>query len=86
MHQVQAPTPMGKHIWIVEIGYCAATWYHDKWNEKQQQHAPLKSLLESLNYIVDILPMLLGNTGEIFQDKKITSFQPAWLIRCSTPH
>ena len=20
------------------------------------------------------------------QDKKITSFQPAWLIRCSTPH
>ena len=20
------------------------------------------------------------------QDKKVTSFQPAWLIRCSTPH
>ena len=23
---------------------------------------------------------------EAVQDKKITSFQPAWLIRCSTPH
>ena len=24
--------------------------------------------------------------GKTRQDKKITSFQPAWLIRCSTPH
>ena len=54
---------MGKRIWIVEVGYCAATRYHDKMTEKQQQHAQLTR-----------------------QDKKITSFQPAWLIRCSTPH
>ena len=57
---------MGTHIWIVEVGYCAATRYHDKMNEKQQQHAQLISLLESLGYRVDILPVLLGNSGEIF--------------------
>ena len=57
---------MGKHVCIVEVGYCAATRYHDKMNEKQQQHAQLISLLESLGYRVDILPVLLGNTGEIF--------------------
>ena len=33
--------PMGKHIWIVEVGYRAATRYHDKMTEKQQQHAQL---------------------------------------------
>ena len=57
---------MGKHIWIVEVGYCAATRYHDKMTEKQQQHAQLICLLESLDYRVNMLPVLLGNTGEIF--------------------
>ena len=57
---------MGKHTWIVEVGYCAAIRYHDKMTEKQQQHAQLISLLESLDYRVKILPVLLGTTGEIF--------------------
>ena len=57
---------MGKHIWIVEVGYCAATRYHNKMTEKQQQHAQLISLLESLDYRVNMLPVLLGTTGEIF--------------------
>ena len=56
---------MGKHIWIVEVGYCAATRYHNKMTEKQQQHARLISLLESLDYRVSMLPVLLGTTGEI---------------------
>ena len=58
--------PMGNHIWIVDVGYCAATRYHNKLIENQQQHAQLISLLESWGYTVDILPVLLGNTGEIF--------------------
>ena len=34
--------------------------------EKQQQHAQLISLLESLDCRVNMLPVLLGTTGEIF--------------------
>ena len=45
--------------------YCAATRYHDKITEKQQQHAQLISLLEGLDYSVNMLPVL-GTTGEIF--------------------
>ena len=63
--------PMGKRIWIVEVGYCAATGYHDKMTEKQQQHAQLISLLESLDYRVITLPVLLGTTGEIFHSTDI---------------
>ena len=57
---------MGKHIRIVEVGSCAATRYHDEVTEQQQQHAQMISLLESLKYRVDMLPVLLGTTGEIF--------------------
>ena len=35
-------------------------------NEKQQQHAQLISLLESLDYRINMLPVLLGTTGETF--------------------
>ena len=49
---------MCKHIWIVEVGYCAATRYNDKMTEKQQQHAQLISLLESLDYRVNMLPVI----------------------------
>ena len=62
----QIPQHKLEQAGIVEVGYCAATRYHDKLNEIQQQYAQLISLLESLCYRVDILPMLLGNTGEIF--------------------
>ena len=55
----------GKTVWIVEEGYCAATPYHDKVLEKQQQHERLTQILQSKGFTVHVLPVLLGNTGEI---------------------
>ena len=66
---------MVKHIWIVEVGYCAATRYHNKMTEKQQQHAQLVSLLESLDHRV-MLPVLLGTT-------QVHIFTPANCNCCS---
>ena len=57
----------GKTVWIVEVGYCAATRYHDKFLEKQQQHERLTQISESKGFIVHVLPVLLGNTGEVFR-------------------
>ena len=57
----------GSTVWIVEVGYCAATRYHDKLVEKQQQHEQLISILEGKGYTVHLLPVLLGTTGEIFK-------------------
>ena len=37
-----------------------------KMNEKKQQHAQFISLSESLDYRINMLPVLLGTTGEIF--------------------
>ena len=49
------------------MGYCAATCYHAKFLEKQQQHERLTQILESKGFIVHVLPVLLGNTGEVFR-------------------
>ena len=57
----------GKTVWIVEVEYCAATLYHDKLLEKQQQHERLPQILQSKGFTVHVLPVLLGNTGEIFK-------------------
>ena len=57
----------GKTVWIVEVGYCAATRYHDKLLEKQQQHERLTQILQSKGFTVHVLPVLLSNTAEIFK-------------------
>ena len=46
---------------------CAATRYHDKILEKQEQHERLTQILQSKGYPVHVLPLLLGNTGEAFR-------------------
>ena len=48
------------------MGYRAATRYHEKVTEKQQQHATLIRILQQKGYVVHVLLILLGNTGEIF--------------------
>ena len=55
----------GRTAWILEVGYCAATPYNDKLAEKQQQHASLVRILQRKGFTVHVLPVLLGNTGEI---------------------
>ena len=57
----------GQIVWIVEVGYCAATRYHDNLREKQQQHERLTQILQSKGFTVHVLPVLLGNTGELFR-------------------
>ena len=57
----------GKTVWIVEVGYCAATRYHDNLLEKQQQHERMTQTLQSKGFTVHVLPVLLVNTGEIFK-------------------
>ena len=53
-------------VWILEVGYCAATRYYGKLAEKQQQHQCLQRIMEAKGVTVHILPVLSGNTGEIF--------------------
>ena len=36
----------GKKVTVVEVGYCADTRYHAKLEEKQEQHAQLKGILQ----------------------------------------
>ena len=67
----------GKTAWIVEVGYCAATHHHDKFLEKQQQHEHLTQILQSKGFIVHVLPVLLGNTGQ----EHIVKYQACW-CRC----
>ena len=52
---------------IMEVGYCVATCYHDKLLEKQLQHERLTQILKSKGFTLHILPVLLGNTGEVFR-------------------
>ena len=59
----------GQHkrkVWIVELGYGADTRYDEKFEEKQQQHTRLVSLLESRGFHVIVLPIILGVGGTIF--------------------
>ena len=65
--QVSQPTCSQRlQVWILEVGYSAATRYYEKLAEKQQQNQCLQRILEAKGVIVHILPVLLGNTGEIF--------------------
>ena len=71
----QAP-PAGTKVWIVEIGYCAATRYLEKLTEKLQQHQVLTDILKAKGFDVQVLPVILGNTGEIFKSS-LTSIKQA---------
>ena len=60
----------GRTAWILELGYCAATQHNDELAEKQQQqqqHASLVRILQSKGFTVHVLPVLLGNKGDIFK-------------------
>ena len=46
-------------VWILEVGYCAATRYYEKLAEKQQQHECLQRILEAKGVTVHILLMQL---------------------------
>ncbi len=59
----------GKHkrkVKIVEVGYTSEGRFVDKCEEKNAQHCQLKQLLEAQGFQVDIVPLIIGSTGGIF--------------------
>ena len=52
---------------MVKVGYCADTRYHAKLQEKQEQHAQLKSILWAAGHEVDVVPLIFGTTGCIYK-------------------
>ena len=67
---------MGSTVCILEVGYCAATRYHEKLTETQQEHATLTQILQQNGIVVHVLPVFLGNIGAMFHgtlaDIKVT--------------
>ena len=57
----------GQKITIVEIGYVADTRYEDKLSNKFDQHKLLCRLLALEEHEVQILPIILGTQGAIFE-------------------
>ena len=57
----------GKKVTVVEVGYCADTRYHAKLEEKQEQHAQLKGILQAAGHEVDVVPLIFGTTGCIYK-------------------
>ena len=51
---------------VIEVGYASETRYADKVQEKNQQHARLKDLLEAEGFEGVIQPIILGTSGGIF--------------------
>ena len=56
-----------KKVTVVEVGYCADTRYHAKLEEKLEQHAQLKGILQSAGHEVDVVPLIFGTTGCIYK-------------------
>ena len=52
---------------VVEFGYCSDTRYHEKYAEKLQQHAQLKTILQAAGYDAEVLPILVGTTGCVYR-------------------
>ena len=63
----QGLATQGKKVTVVEVGYCADTRYHAKLEEKQEQHAQLKGILQSGGHEVDVVPLIFGTTGCIYK-------------------
>ena len=57
----------GQKITIVEIGYVADTRYEDKLSNKFDQHKMLCRLLALEGHEVQILPIILGTQGAVFE-------------------
>ena len=57
----------GQKITIVEIGYVADTRYEDKLSNKFDQHKRLCRLLTLEGHEVQILPIILGTQGAVFE-------------------
>ena len=56
-----------KKVTVVEVGYCADTRYHAKLEDKQEQHAQLKGILQAAGHEVDVVPLIFGTTGCIYK-------------------
>ena len=52
---------------VVKFGYCSDTRYHEKYAEKLQQHAQLKTILQAAGYDAEVLPILAGTTGCVYR-------------------
>ena len=52
---------------VVEFGYCSDTRYHEKYAEKLQQHAQLKTILQAAGDDAEVLPILVGTTGCVYR-------------------
>ena len=53
-------------VTIIEVGYCMETRYHDKHKAKMEQHKKLHDALWNAGYQCDIIPIVLGTTGGVF--------------------
>ena len=56
-----------RRVWILKGGYCSDTMYHEKLQEKTQQHQALVNMLTSYGYDVHLLPFPLGLAGTIYK-------------------
>ena len=63
----QQSVTRGKRVTVVEVGYCADTRYHAKLEEKLEQHAQLKGILQSAGHEVEVVPLVFGTTGCIYK-------------------
>ena len=52
--------------YVIEVGYTQETRYHDKLQDKSDQHQTLINLLEAQGYEPITVPIIMGNTGGIF--------------------
>ena len=63
---------IARRVWIVEVGYCSDTRYLDKLQEKTQE---LQGLLMDKGFKVTCLPIILGNSGEIYSTTESSLLQ-----------
>jgi hypothetical protein len=56
-----------RKIRLIELGYSSDTRYMDKVIEKKEQHAELCRLLAAEEYVVVLLPVVLGIAGTFFK-------------------
>ena len=61
-----------KLVHVVEVGYTAESRYHDKEQEKRQQHSAFIKALTDLGHDVQLHTIILGSTGGLFTDTTAT--------------
>lgn len=56
-----------RKAFILEVGHASETRFHEKYEAKTAQHEQLIKLLHVEGYTPVIMPIILGNTGGIFE-------------------